>query len=290
MKEYIQKAKILLEALPYLQTFRRKTFVIKLGGSTMEDETIVHGILKDAVFLESAGIRIVVVHGGGKAITAAMKKAGLQSVFVEGLRVTDKQSIGIVEKVLVNDINAGLVRIINKLGGKGVGFSAADNGVLQCRKEFILKEEEGKKKKMDIGYVGAITHIFTHPIYRLLNVERIPVIAPLGLGPDGFVYNINADTAACEIARKLKAEKLIFVTDVDGINDGKNLIPTLTVNDVRGLIRRKVITGGMIPKSLSMVKAINKGVKKTHIINGTIPHSLLLEIFTDSGIGTELTK
>ncbi|OGS36951.1 MAG: acetylglutamate kinase [Elusimicrobia bacterium RIFOXYB2_FULL_49_7] len=289
MKEYIQKAKILLEALPYLQTFRRKTFVIKLGGSTMEDETIVHGILKDAVFLESAGIRIVVVHGGGKAITAAMKKAGLQSVFVEGLRVTDKQSIGIVEKVLVNDINAGLVRIINKLGGKGVGFSAADNGVLQCRKEFILKEEEGKKKKMDIGYVGAITHIFTHPIYRLLNVERIPVIAPLGLGPDGFVYNINADTAACEIARKLKAEKLIFVTDVDGIHGAQEeLLSSLTIRDVERLIREEVIRGGMIPKSRSMIKALKGGVKKTHIINGNIEHSLLLEIYTDKGIGTEL--
>jgi len=286
MKHLIKKASILIEALPYFQKYRNKTFVIKFGGSTMEDDTTIAAILRDAVFLEQAGIRGIIVHGGGKAISAALKKKGIEPVFVNGLRVTDKATIKIVEKVLVGEINKGLVAKINALGGRAVGFSAADNGVLQCVKEY----EKVNNKKVDIGYVGKITQIHTHPIYRLLNVEKIPVMAPLALGPDGFVYNINADIAACEIAGRLKAEKLIFVTDVDGINDGKNLIPTLTVNDVRGLIRRKVITGGMIPKSLSMVKAINKGVKKTHIINGTIPHSLLLEIFTDSGIGTELTK
>lgn len=288
--ESIKKAGILLEALPYLQAFRRKTFVIKLGGSTMENEAIVTGILKDAVFLENAGIRIVIVHGGGKAITAAMKKAGLKSEFVEGLRVTDAATIRIVEKVLVKQINAGLVRLINRLGGHGVGFSAADNGVLQCKKEYVVKNENGKVKKIDIGYVGQITGIYTHPVYRLLNVERIPVVAPLALGPNGFVYNINADVAACEIAGRLKAEKLIFVTDVDGIFNGKKLVSSLTVADVERFIKTKVITGGMIPKSRSMIKAIKKGVKKTHIINGNIPHSLLLEIYTDTGIGTELVK
>jgi len=290
MKESIEKASILLEALPYLQKFRRKTFVIKLGGSTMEDDTIVQGILKDAIFLENAGIRIVLVHGGGKAITEAMKKAGLKSEFVEGLRVTDRKAIQIVEKVLVNEINAGLVKTINKMGGHAVGFSAADHGVLQASKEFVIKEEKGKKKKIDIGFVGKITSIFTHPIYRLLNVERIPVIAPLGLGKDGFVYNINADTAACEIAGRLKAEKLIFVTDVDGIFNGKSLISSLNISGVDKLIKQNVITGGMIPKSRSMIKALRKGVRKTHIINGNIPHSLLLEIYTDQGIGTELVK
>jgi len=290
MKDLIKKASILLEALPYLQAFRRKTFVIKLGGSTMEDESIVKDILKDAVFLENAGIRIVIVHGGGKAITAAMKKAGLKSEFVEGLRVTDKATIRIVEKVLVKEINAGLVKLVNKLGGKAVGFSAADNGVLQAKKEYIVKEENGKKKKIDIGFVGQITGIYTHPIYRLLNVERIPVIAPLALGGDGFVYNINADIAACEIAGQLKAEKLIFVTDVNGILNGDSLISSLNIRDVERLTRQKVITGGMIPKTRSMIKALRRGVRKTHIINGNIPHSLLLEIYTDKGIGTELVK
>ncbi len=290
MKEIIKKASILLEALPYLQKFRRKTFVIKLGGSTMEDPTIVSDILRDAVFLENAGIRIVIVHGGGKAITSAMKKAGLKSEFVEGLRVTDKETIRIVERVLVKEINSGLVKIINKMGGHAVGFSAADNGVLHARKDFIIKEENGKKSKIDIGYIGRITEIYTQPIYRLLNVERIPVIAPIGLGNDGFVYNINADTAACEIAGKLKAEKLIFVTDVNGILDGSELISSLNIPDVENLIRKKVITGGMIPKTKSMIKALRKGVNKTHIINGNIPHSLLLEIYTDKGIGTELVK
>jgi acetylglutamate kinase len=290
MKESIKKASILLEALPYLQTFRRKTFVIKLGGSTMEDPAIVKGILNDAVFLENAGIRIVIVHGGGKAITAAMKRAGLKSEFVEGLRVTDKASIRIVEKVLVNKINAGLVKIINRLGGHAVGFSAADNGVLQAKKECVIKNQAGKTKKIDIGFVGKITQIYTHPIYRLLNVERIPVIAPLGLGNDGFVYNINADTAACEIAGRLKAEKLIFVTDVDGIMNKGGLVSSLTIRDVERLTKQKVITGGMIPKTKSMIKALKRGVRKTHIINGNIPHSLLLEIYTDKGIGTELVK
>lgn len=290
MKESIEKAAILLEALPYLQKFRRKTFVIKLGGSTMEDDSIVTGILKDAVFLENAGIRIVIVHGGGKAITAAMKRAGLQAQFVEGLRVTDKATINIVEKVLVKEINAGLVKKINKMGGHAVGFSAADNGVLQAKKDWVLKQENGRTAKVDIGYVGKITSIFTHPIYRLLNVERIPVVAPLGLGKDGFVYNINADTAACEIAGRLKAEKLIFVTDVDGILNKDKLISSLTIRDVEHHIKTRVISGGMIPKSRSMIKALKKGVRKTHIINGNIPHSLLLEIYTDKGIGTELVK
>jgi len=291
VKDVIEKAHILLEALPYLQTFRHRTFVIKLGGSTMEDETIVSGILKDAVFLENAGIRIVIVHGGGKAITAAMRKAGLKSEFVEGLRVTDKAAIRIVEKVLVKEINAGLVKMVNRLGGHAVGFSAADNGVLQCKREYVIRNEGGVRKKIDIGYVGQVTGIFTHPVYRLLNVERIPIIAPLGLGPDGFVYNINADVAACEIAGRLRVEKLIFITDVDGIyGKGGRLISSLTIRDVETHIRNGVITGGMIPKSRAMIKAIRRGVKKTHIINGHIPHSLLLEIYTDKGIGTELVK
>ena len=289
MNELIRKASILVEALPYMQKFRRKIFVVKLGGSTMEDDAIVAGILRDAVFLENAGIRIIIVHGGGKAITAAMKKAGIESRFVEGLRVTDKAAIRIVERVLVREINAGLVKKINRIGGRGVGFSAADNGVLEAKKDYLFKEEDGRKKKIDIGFVGRITAIQNLPILRLLYAEKIPVIAPLGLGEDGQVYNINADTAACEIAGRLRAEKLIFVTDVDGIyGRKKELVPSLTVRDVERGIRSGVISGGMVPKTRSMIRALRKGVKKTHIINGNIMHSLLLEIYTDKGIGTEL--
>ena len=290
MKNSIKKASILLEALPYLQKFRRKTFVIKLGGSTMEDNAIVKSVLNNAVFLENTGIRIIIVHGGGKAITQAMNRAGIKSKFIEGLRVTDSKTIKIVENVLVNKINADLVKKINDLGGKAVGISAADHGVLEVNKQYAYKEENNKKKRIDIGYVGRITTIYTHPIYRLLNVDKIPVIAPLGLGPHGFVHNINADTAACEIAGKLKAEKLIFISDVDGIFHGKRLISSLTIKDVETHIKKGIIRDGMVPKSKSMIKALKKGVKKTHIINGNIPHSLLLEIYTDKGIGTELIK
>jgi acetylglutamate kinase len=289
MQAIIQKASILVEALPYMQKFRRKIFVVKLGGSTMEDDAIVTGILRDAVFLENAGIRIIIVHGGGKAITAAMKKAGIESRFVEGLRVTDRESIRIVEKVLVRKINAGLVRKIGRLGGRAVGFSAADNGVLSAKKEYLYKEEDGKKRKIDIGFVGEITAIQNLPILRLLYAEKIPVIAPLGLGEDGRIYNINADSAACEIAGRLKAEKLIFVTDVDGVyGRNRTLITTLTIREVERAIRSGVISGGMVPKTRSMIRALKRGVNKTHIINGNIKHSLLLEIYTDKGIGTEL--
>jgi acetylglutamate kinase len=290
MKNLIEKASILLEALPYLQKFRKKTFVIKLGGSFMEDNNLVKSVLRDAVFLENTGIRIFIVHGGGKAITRAMKRAGLKADFVEGLRITDKATIKIVEKVLVGKINAGLVKKINGLGGKAVGFSAADHGILEVRKQYVYKKENNKQKRIDIGFVGKINKIYTHPIYRLLNVDKIPVIAPLGIGPHGFVHNINADTAACEIAGRLKAEKLIFVTDVDGIFHGKGLISSLNIRDVEKNIRKNIIKSGMVPKARAMTKAMKKGVKKTHIINGHIPHSLLLEIYTDRGIGTELVK
>jgi acetylglutamate kinase len=289
VKESIRKASILVEALPYMQKFRRKIFVVKLGGSTMEDDSIVTGILRDAVFLENAGIRIIIVHGGGKAITAALEKKGVQSRFLEGLRVTDKETMKVVERVLVREINADLVRKINQMAGRGIGFSAADNGVFEATKEYLYREENGKRKRIDLGFVGRIIGIQNLPILRLLYAEKIPVIAPLGLGTDGQVYNINADTAACEIAGRLKAEKLIFVTDVDGIyGRKKELIPTLTIRDVERGIKSGVITGGMVPKSRSMIKALKKGVKKTHIINGNILHSLLLEIYTDKGIGTEL--
>jgi acetylglutamate kinase len=292
LEKTIKKTAILLESLPYFQKFRRKTFVIKLGGSAMEHDATVTSVLNDIVLLEQVGIRVIVVHGGGKAISAALAKRKIPTVFKGGLRVTDKQAIKVVEDVLVNQINKMLVKKTKELGGMALGFSAADNGVLEVKKEYYYETDaRGRRRRIDLGYVGQINLVRTHPIYRLLNAEKIPVIAPLGLGPDGQVYNINADVAACEIAGRLKAEKLIFLTDVDGIYDEKKrVISTLTVRQIETLVRRGVISGGMIPKSGSMIKALRQGVRKTHIINGTIPHSLLIEIYTDKGIGTELIK
>jgi acetylglutamate kinase len=293
MKKLIAKADILLESLPYFQKFRRKTFVIKLGGSAMEDSGVVAAVLKDVVLLEQVGINVIVVHGGGKAISAELKRRNIPVVFKGGLRVTDKAAIKVVEEVLVNRVNKMLVRKINEQGGMALGFSAADNGVIEVKKEYFVETDPatGRKKRHDLGYVGRVTLVRTHPIYRLLHAEKIPVIAPLGLGPDGLVYNINADTAACEIAGRLKAEKLIFLTDVDGIYDrDKKLVSSLTVPQIEKMVAAGVITGGMIPKSSSMIRALKRGVGKTHIINGMVPHSLLLEIYTDTGIGTELVK
>ncbi|MFH1762010.1 MAG: acetylglutamate kinase [bacterium] len=302
MINYIEKTEILLQALPYIQSYRDKIVVIKLGGSIMDNIAKLKSVLRDIVFMDNVGMRIVLVHGGGKKISAAMKKAGIRPEFIGGLRVTGKDTIKIVEKVLGNTVNNSLVKSLEKLGAKAVGFSAADNGVIQVVREFGYEQEERKgisgsrslKKKIDIGYVGKITRVFTRPIYRLLNTETIPVIAPLGLGPHGFVHNVNADVAACEIARYLKAEKLVFITDVDGIyaqpEKSEEILSTLKAGAIKSLIRKNIIKGGMIPKSHSMTKAIRAGVKKVHIINGNMPHALLLEIFTDSGVGTQIIK
>ncbi len=302
MKELIEKACVLLQALPYIQRFHDKIVVVKLGGSIMEKRGVLRSVLRDIVFMSKVGMRIVLIHGGGKKISSAMKRAGIEPQFVSGLRVTDKRTMNIVENVLGGTINSSLVSILKSLGAEAAGFSAADNGVIQVCQEFGIMEEPYmengkrimKKKRVDIGFVGRIRKIFTRPIYRLLNVETIPVIAPLGLGPHGFVYNVNADVAACEIAGQLNAEKLVFITDVDGIyaNAGKSLaiLPTVKVGHIESMIKKRIIQGGMIPKSRAMTKALRTGVKKVHIINGLLPHALLLEIYTDSGIGTEIVR
>ncbi|MFP4521735.1 MAG: acetylglutamate kinase [Fibrobacterota bacterium] len=291
MKKLIEKTKILLEALPYLQEFRRKTFVVKFGGSAMEKPDIISSVLRDIVFLENVGVRVIVVHGGGKAISAELRKKNIEPSFQGGLRVTDKKTIKIVEDVLVNKVNKHIAETIKKLGGDSVGISAADHGILEASRLYHYEKSNGRRKRIDIGYVGKITKMRTHPLYRILNAEKIPVIAPLALGKDGFVYNVNADTAACEIAGRLKAEKLIFLSDVDGVyGKSKKLVPTLKTSEVSDYVKKGVISGGMIPKVESMASAVRRGVHKTHIINGKIPHSLLLEIYTDSGIGTEFIK
>jgi acetylglutamate kinase len=295
MKRYIQKANVLIEALPYIQKFRGKTFVIKYGGSVIGKDDFSQTILEDLVFMECIGINPILVHGGGKAINEALKKSGTQPKFINGLRVTDEETLKIVEDVLFGTVNKQIVNLLKALGGRAQGLSGK-NGLLKTKKHFstVKDPDTGKSKKVDIGYVGDITEVIAEPILKIIHHEEIPVVAPLGFDNDKNIYNVNADTAAGEIAAAIKAEKLIFLTDVEGImrniEDKTSLISTIKSHEIEKFIDNGVISGGMIPKVNSCLKAIKNSVKKTHIIDGRIAHSLLLEIFTDKGIGTEIVE
>lgn len=295
MKRYIQKANVLIEALPYIQKFRGKTFVIKYGGSVIGKDDFSQTILQDLVFLECIGINPVLIHGGGKAINDALKKSGTQPKFVKGLRVTDEATLKIVENVLFGVVNKQIVNLLKSLGGRAQGLSGR-NGLLKAKKHLVsIKDPDtGKIQKVDIGNVGDITEVMSQPILKVVSEDAIPVIAPLAFDENKNTYNINADTAAGEIAAAIKAEKLIFLTDVEGImrniEDRASLISTIKSHEIEKFIDKGVISGGMIPKVNSCLKAIKNDVKKTHIIDGRTPHSLLLEIFTDKGIGTEIVK
>lgn len=295
MKRCIQKANVLIEALPYIQKFRGKTFVIKYGGSVIGKDDFSQTILEDLVFLECIGINPVLVHGGGKAINDALKKSGTQPKFINGLRVTDEATLKTVEHVLFNVVNKQIVSLLKSLNGRAQGLSGK-NGLLKAKKQFakVLDADTGKIQKVDIGYVGDIVEVITHPIIKIIKDEEIPVIAPLAFGDDKNTYNVNADTAAGEIAAAIKAEKLIFLTDVEGImrniEDKTSLISTIKSHEIKKFIDKNVIKGGMIPKVNSCLTAIKNGVNKTHIIDGRMAHSLLLEIFTDKGIGTEIVE
>jgi acetylglutamate kinase len=277
----------LIEALPYIQEFRGHTFVIKYGGAAMEDEEIVEKFLRDVVFLEAVGINPVVVHGGGKAITARMREAGLRARFVNGLRVTDGAAIRIVEETLDQEINPAIVGTIRRFGGRALGLSGKD--VFIARQLPPQPEGDGK---VDIGFVGEAAGISAGAIRRAIADEVVPVISPIGATADGLVLNINADVAASALAAELQATKLIFVSDVPGImrdpDDRNSLIPSLTVAQTEVLIKQRVIAGGMIPKVQSADAALRKGVKKTHLIDGHVQHGLLLEIFTNDGVGSEI--
>jgi len=285
LKESIQKAKILVEAFPYIKKWSGRTVVVKYGGSTRSGAEELRNTLQDIVLMKFVGMRPVVVHGGGKDITSALEKMGLRSNFVDGLRVTDLPTMKVVEKVLGGKINRELVDLIHGLGGRALGLSGKDGGLLQTTK---VKSKSGK----DIGFVGKVSKVNTRILKKLDREKFIPVIAPLGLGKDGKTYNVNADEAAGAIAAALGAEKLVFLTDVPGIcekkEDPKSLLSTLRVKDVPKLLKTGVISGGMIPKIEACLKAIKSGVHKTHIIDGTLPHALLLEIFTPQGVGTEI--
>lgn len=293
MDNPIDKAKVLVEALPYIRRFYNKTIVIKYGGSTMEEEGLKRSFALDVVLLKYIGINPVIVHGGGPQIGEVLTKMGKKSQFVEGMRVTDGETMDVVEMVLVGKVNKEIVTLINQQGGKAVGLSGKD-GRLITAKKLTLTKSRGKDELpelIDIGMVGEVKAINPEVIEALERENFIPVIAPVGVGEEGETYNINADLVAGKVASALKAEKLILLTDVAGVMDEKRrLIPTLDAKQAKRLMSQKVISSGMIPKINCCLDALQEGVTKTHIIDGTVEHAILLEIFTDVGIGTQIYK
>ena len=292
MQKLIEKAKILIEAMPYIQTFRGRTFVIKYGGNAMIDETLKQGFAQDVVLLRYIGINPVIVHGGGPQIGSIMERMGKKPAFVSGQRVTDEETMDIVEMVLGGKVNKEIVNLINQTGGKAVGLTGKDGGLIQAKKLNMTKKSvtTGETEIVDLGLVGEVTEIRPGAILALEQGGFIPVIAPVGVGTHGETYNINADLVAGAVAGALKAEKLILLTDQAGILDkDKNLIPTLNKKKVENLVHAGVIAGGMLPKTRSCFEALDAGCAKVHIIDGRVPHALLLEIFTKEGIGTEIS-
>ncbi|MGD0916624.1 MAG: acetylglutamate kinase [Thermodesulfobacteriota bacterium] len=293
MENAVEKAKILIEALPYIRRFYDQTIVVKYGGSAMEEESLKRNFALDIVLLKYIGINPVVIHGGGPQIGEVLAKMGKQSQFIEGMRVTDAETMDVVEMVLVGKLNKEIVTLINQQGGKAVGLSGKD-GRLITAKKLRLTRSRGRDevpKVIDIGMVGEVKEINPGVIEALERENFIPVIAPVGVGEEGETYNINADLVAGKVASALKAEKLILLTDVEGVVDEKKqLIPTLGSKQAKRLITQKVISSGMIPKVNCCLNALEEGVTKTHIIDGRVEHAVLLEIFTDVGIGTQITK
>lgn len=279
----MQKAEVLIEALPYIQRFNRKIIVVKYGGSAMVDETLKRRVIQDVVLLKLVGFKPIIVHGGGKEISQWVNKVGMEPRFVNGLRVTDDATMEIAEMVL-NRVNKSLVQLVNELGVKAVGISGKDGMMLKCDKKYAGGE--------DIGFVGDIKEVNPKVIYDLLEKDFLPIICPVGFDDKYFTYNINADDAACAIARAVKAEKLAFLTDVEGVykdpGDKDSLISELTVPEAKKLISEGNIGGGMLPKLNNCMDAIENGVSRVHILDGRIAHCLLLEIFTNKGIGTAI--
>jgi acetylglutamate kinase len=293
MENPIDKAKVLVEALPYIRRFYNKTIVIKYGGSTMEEQGLKRSFALDVVLLKYIGLNPVIVHGGGPQIGEMLTKIGKKSQFIEGMRVTDEETMDVVEMVLVGKVNKELVTLINQQGGKAVGLSGKD-GKLIIAKKLRLTKSHGKgeiPEVIDIGMVGEVKTINPGIIEALEKENFIPIIAPVGVGEEGETYNINADLVAGKVASALKAEKLILLTDVEGVMDEKHrLIPTLDTKQAKSLMAQKVISSGMIPKVNCCLGALEEGVTKTHIIDGRVEHAILLEIFTDVGIGTQISK
>ena len=291
MQDLISKAATLLEALPYIQKFSGETFVVKYGGSFMDspDPAVRNGVARDIVFLEAVEINPVVVHGGGKAITRAMEKAGLVANFIQGQRVTDEATVQIVDDVLSREINPEVVATINSLGGVAKGFAGPD--IFRCRK-MLLDDKDKPGAKIDVGYVGEVIGVNTAPLLECIKQGITPVISPTARGEDGKIYNCNADVAAAQVAIALKAKRLVFMSDVPGLmrdpKDPSTLITHLQTSEVPGLKAAGIVDRGMIPKVDSAVAAIKSGVEKVSLVDGRAPHSVILEIFTDKGVGTEV--
>ena len=276
---------MLIEALPYIQRFNRKIIVVKYGGSAMVDEQLKHQVIQDVVLLKLVGFKPIIVHGGGKEISKWVNKVGMEPHFVNGLRVTDEPTMEIAEMVL-NKVNKSLVQLVNELGIKAVGISGKDGMMLKCTKKLSGGE--------DIGFVGDIEEVNPTLIYDLLEKDFLPIICPIGFDDHFLSYNINADDAACAIARAVQAEKLAFLTDVEGVyrdfEDKSSLIPEMTVDEAQKFVEGGSLGGGMLPKLQNCIDAMNNGVSRVHIMDGRIPHCLLLEIFTNRGIGTAIFK
>lgn len=286
MQKSIQTVNTLIESFPYIKKFYGATFVIKYGGNAMVDDNLKKAFAMDMVLMKQVGIRPVVVHGGGPQIGALLKRVGKETEFTAGLRVTDNETMDIAEMVLTGKVNKEIVNNINLAGGKAVGLSGKDAGLIVCDK---LYHHDGEKH-VDIGQVGTVKKINPSIIETLDKENYIPVIAPIGVNEEGETFNINADTAAGKIAEALSAEKLVLLTDVEGILVNGSLASSLTVDEIYQLISNKTIAGGMIPKTECCISALKNGVHKTYIIDGRLEHSVLLETFTDSGIGTEITN
>lgn len=281
--EPMQRAAVLIEALPYIQRFNRKIVVVKYGGSAMVDEELKRKVIQDVALLKLVGFKPIIVHGGGKEISRWANKAGMESRFKNGLRVTDEPTMEIAEMVL-NKVNKSLVQLVNELGIQAVGISGKDGMILKCRKKYSGGE--------DIGFVGEVAEVNPKLIYDLLEKDFLPIICPIGFDENFLSYNINADDAACAIATAVQAEKLAFLTDVEGVyknvEDKESLISEMDVEEAQAFVASGTLGGGMLPKLQNCINAIESGVSRVHILDGRIPHCLLLEIFTDKGIGTAI--
>ena len=284
-QKYLDKAEVLIEALPYIQRFNRKIIVVKYGGSAMVDENLKKSVIQDVVLLKLVGFKPIIVHGGGKEISRWVNKVGKEAKFINGLRVTDEETMEIAEMVL-SKVNKELVTLVESLGDKAVGVSGKDGALLTVEKKY----SEGQ----DIGFVGNITDVNPKILYDLLEKDFLPIVCPVGLDSEFKTYNINADDAACAIAKSMNAEKLAFLTDIEGVyrdpKDPESLISKLFVKEAKELISQGNVGGGMIPKLQNCIDAIEEGVSRVHILDGRIKHCLLLEIFTDKGIGTAILR
>ena len=285
LEKYLSKAEVLIEALPYIQRFNRKVIVVKYGGSAMVDEELKRRVIQDVTLLKLVGFKPIIVHGGGKEISSMVSRLGMEPKFINGLRVTDEPTMEIAEMVL-GKVNKSLVQLVESLGVRAIGISGKDGALLKVNKKYSNGE--------DIGFVGDVKEVNAQILWDLLEKDFLPIVCPIGMDDDYNTYNINADDAACAIAQAMQAEKLAFLTDIEGVykdpKDPETLIPVLPISEAEKLMAEGYIGGGMLPKIQNCIDAVNSGVSKVHILDGRIPHCLLLEIFTNKGIGTAILK